>query len=281
MALLEKYEFCSHFRSSKSRLQGFLQQYVPNQKLSCLLVITWGSQLQTLARLHFDHRVQLAYHSHPYHNGNTSHEHVCLGINSHLTDSFALISAIHAADVAQTLHHFLSVGKLGESLPVRTKNATIIAALVHDMVRWVVQGLPVSTNSPLFVRAIQVLPTTSTFLSMTILLSSMFTVHHWSTCIVHLHFSFSKTRTSTFCRDSQKLSKARYALLRSPRTVCGQELIVFGSQVSQPDYRYGPRHGQQCTFRLSCEVGGPCAAVCHIGLHKEWALGVYLDLLFS
>ncbi|DAZ92577.1 TPA: hypothetical protein N0F65_012807 [Lagenidium giganteum] len=42
-------------------------------------------------------------------------------------------NAEHAADVAQSLHHFFAVGNLGASFSHRTKCASILAALIHDM----------------------------------------------------------------------------------------------------------------------------------------------------
>uniref|UniRef100_K3WMW0 PDEase domain-containing protein n=1 Tax=Globisporangium ultimum (strain ATCC 200006 / CBS 805.95 / DAOM BR144) TaxID=431595 RepID=K3WMW0_GLOUD len=78
-ALLEKYEFCCHFRSSKAKMHHFLRQ------------------------------IELKYHNHPYHN------------------------AVHAADVAQSIHHLLTPAGLGESFSPRTKCAAILAAIVHDV----------------------------------------------------------------------------------------------------------------------------------------------------
>ncbi|ETM98739.1 hypothetical protein, variant 1 [Phytophthora nicotianae INRA-310] len=54
--------------------------------------------------------VQRRYHAHPYHN------------------------AEHAADVAQTLHHFLSVGNLGSLFTERIKCTALLAAIIHDVV---------------------------------------------------------------------------------------------------------------------------------------------------
>ncbi|KAI9981941.1 hypothetical protein PInf_009724 [Phytophthora infestans] len=78
-ALLEQYEFCCHFRTSKARVQSLLRH------------------------------VQRRYHAHPYHN------------------------AEHAADVTQTLHHFLSVGNLGGLFTERIKCTALLAAIVHDV----------------------------------------------------------------------------------------------------------------------------------------------------
>ncbi|ETI54541.1 hypothetical protein F441_02636 [Phytophthora nicotianae CJ01A1] len=78
-ALLEQYEFCCHFRTTKTRVQSLLRH------------------------------VQRRYHAHPYHN------------------------AEHAADVAQTLHHFLSVGNLGSLFTERIKCTALLAAIIHDV----------------------------------------------------------------------------------------------------------------------------------------------------
>ncbi|KAE9344800.1 hypothetical protein PR003_g8267 [Phytophthora rubi] len=78
-ALLEQYDFCCHFRTSKARVQSLLRH------------------------------VQRRYHAHPYHN------------------------AEHAADVTQTLHHFLSVGNLGSLFTERTKCTALLAAIIHDV----------------------------------------------------------------------------------------------------------------------------------------------------
>ncbi|TMW67108.1 hypothetical protein Poli38472_012224 [Pythium oligandrum] len=60
-------------------------------------------------QLEFLRQIQLKYHPHAYHN------------------------AEHAADVAQSLHHILSVGGLGETVSPRSKCAAIIAAIIHDV----------------------------------------------------------------------------------------------------------------------------------------------------
>ncbi|CAH0480167.1 unnamed protein product [Peronospora belbahrii] len=78
-ALLEQYEICRHFRTTKAHVQSLLRH------------------------------VQRRYHDHPYHN------------------------AEHAADVTQTLHHFLSVGNLGSLFSERTKCAALLAAIIHDV----------------------------------------------------------------------------------------------------------------------------------------------------
>ncbi|TDH66040.1 hypothetical protein CCR75_004887 [Bremia lactucae] len=57
----------------------------------------------------FLRQVQRRYHAHPYHN------------------------AEHAADVTQTLHHFLSVGALGSFFSERVKCTALLAAIVHDV----------------------------------------------------------------------------------------------------------------------------------------------------
>ncbi|TYZ64153.1 hypothetical protein PybrP1_004447 [[Pythium] brassicae (nom. inval.)] len=54
-------------------------------------------------------KIELKYHDHPYHN------------------------AVHAADVAQSLYHFLSSGGVGDSCSPRTKCTAILAAIVHDV----------------------------------------------------------------------------------------------------------------------------------------------------
>ncbi|KAG3108498.1 hypothetical protein PI124_g11934 [Phytophthora idaei] len=78
-ALLEQYEFCCHFRTTKTRVQSLLRH------------------------------VQRRYHAHPYHN------------------------AEHAADVTQTLHHFLSAGNLGSLFTERIKCTALLAAIIHDV----------------------------------------------------------------------------------------------------------------------------------------------------
>jgi len=57
----------------------------------------------------FLQQVQRKYHAHPYHN------------------------AEHAADVAQSLHHFFAVGTIGNGLSLRKKAAAILAAVIHDV----------------------------------------------------------------------------------------------------------------------------------------------------
>ncbi|CAH0484499.1 unnamed protein product [Peronospora farinosa] len=65
---------------------------------------TTKARVQSLLR-----HVQRRYHDHPYHN------------------------AEHAADVTQTLHHFLSVGNLGSLFTERTKCTALLAAMIHDV----------------------------------------------------------------------------------------------------------------------------------------------------
>lgn len=64
-ALLEKFEFCSHFRSSRSRLHRFLRQCV----LSSLSSSSPESCIVRLTCLHCGSRIELKYYDHPYHNG--------------------------------------------------------------------------------------------------------------------------------------------------------------------------------------------------------------------
>lgn len=78
-ALLEQYGICSHFRTTKARIQSFLRH------------------------------VERRYYAHPYHN------------------------AEHAADVTQTLHHFMSVGNLGTLFTERIKCTALLAAIIHDV----------------------------------------------------------------------------------------------------------------------------------------------------
>ncbi|KAH7468470.1 hypothetical protein KRP22_012071 [Phytophthora ramorum] len=70
----------------------------------CCHLRTTKARVQSLLR-----HVQRRYHAHPYHN------------------------AEHAADVTQTLHHFLSVGNLGSLFTERTKCTALLAAIVHDV----------------------------------------------------------------------------------------------------------------------------------------------------
>jgi hypothetical protein len=60
-------------------------------------------------QLEFLRQVQARYLPNAYHNGE------------------------HAADVAQVLHHFLSVGMLGATVNPRSKCAALVAAIVHDV----------------------------------------------------------------------------------------------------------------------------------------------------
>ncbi|KAF1328825.1 hypothetical protein FI667_g6517, partial [Globisporangium splendens] len=53
--------------------------------------------------------------------------------------------AVHAADVAQSIHHLLTPTGLGESFSPRTKCAAILAAIVHD-----VAGFIIGIVRPLF-----------------------------------------------------------------------------------------------------------------------------------
>ncbi|CEG47219.1 Cyclic nucleotide phosphodiesterase [Plasmopara halstedii] len=78
-ALLEQYEICCHFRTTKTCVQSFLRH------------------------------VERRYHAHPYHNSE------------------------HAADVTQTLHHFLSVGNFGSLFTDRIKCTALLAAIIHDV----------------------------------------------------------------------------------------------------------------------------------------------------
>lgn len=55
-------------------------------------------------------------------------------------------NALHAADVTQAMHHFLTLGGLGSSLDPTTKFAALFAAVIHDI------SHPARTNSYLIAR---------------------------------------------------------------------------------------------------------------------------------
>ncbi|KUF97998.1 hypothetical protein AM588_10007324 [Phytophthora nicotianae] len=83
--------------------------------------------------------VQRRYHAHPYHNGIVNapvHEDVNHDMLTilHFVLCLVSIAAEHAADVAQTLHHFLSVGNLGSLFTERIKCTALLAAIIHDVV---------------------------------------------------------------------------------------------------------------------------------------------------
>ena len=79
--------------------------------------------------------VQRRYYGHPYHNGTVlASSSSCLALTVHCSCCHLWIAAEHAADVAQTLHHFLTVGNLGSLLTERTKCTALLAAIIHDVV---------------------------------------------------------------------------------------------------------------------------------------------------
>ncbi|KAG7378293.1 hypothetical protein PHYPSEUDO_010281 [Phytophthora pseudosyringae] len=86
---------------------ALLEQY----EFSCHFRTT-KLRIQSLLR-----QVQRRYHVHPYHNGTV----------------IEVLFSEHAADVTQTLHHFLSVGNLGSLFAERIKCTALLAAIIHDV----------------------------------------------------------------------------------------------------------------------------------------------------
>lgn len=173
---------------------------------------------------------------------------------------------MHAADVAQSLFHFLSSAGLGDSFSPRTKCAAILAAIVHDVVRArrvrssrrgsceLRRGSHSFVHHCTIDRATRATRTTSTSLSTTTSRSSTCTGRRSSTCTARWRSSCSRTPSTTSSKASPRSSSSRYE--RCEGSVCWMTLShsCVCASGSESDHRHGASDGQRGSLDVPGEA---------------------------